>query len=74
MAFSPDCEVVRRQHKAISTEACYIFWLCRYMTVWRGMPQGLSSDKKLEQFLTDLARHRNVSGQRPHGEPFCACV
>jgi hypothetical protein len=28
------------------------------MTALRQMPKGLSSEKKLEQFLTDLARHR----------------
>jgi len=54
-------EVIRRQHKALSTEDCYVFWLRRYMTALRQMPAGLSSEKKLEQFLTDLARHRDVS-------------
>jgi hypothetical protein len=54
-------EVIRRQHKALSTEGSYIFWLRRYMTALREMPEGLSSEKKLEQFLTDLARRRNVS-------------
>jgi hypothetical protein len=54
-------EVIRRQHKALATEDCYIFWLRRYMTALREMPEGLSSEKKLEQFLTDLARHRDVS-------------
>ena len=36
-------EVLRRQHKALSTEDCYIFWLRRYMTALREMPEGLSS-------------------------------
>ena len=54
-------DVLRRQHKALSTEECYILWLHRYMTALREMPGGLSSEKKLEQFLTDLARHRDVS-------------
>jgi hypothetical protein len=31
------------------------------MTALREMPEGLSSEKKLEQFLADLARHREVS-------------
>jgi hypothetical protein len=44
-------EVLRRQHKALSTEACYTFWLRHYMTALREMPDRLSSDKKLEQFL-----------------------
>jgi integron integrase len=54
-------EVIRRQHKAFSTEECYTFWLRRYMRALLEMPEGLSSEKKLEQFLTDLARHRDVS-------------
>jgi hypothetical protein len=27
------CQVIRRQHKALSTEDTYIFWLRRYMQV-----------------------------------------
>jgi integron integrase len=54
-------EVVRRQHKAISTEATYVFWLRRYMRAIPGYPEGLSSEQKLERFLTDLARDRCVS-------------
>jgi hypothetical protein len=48
-------EVLRRQPKALSIEDSYIGWLRRYMRVLREMPEGLSSEKKLEQFLTDLA-------------------
>jgi len=54
-------EVLRRQHKALSTEDCYTFWLRRYMRALLERPEGLSSEKKLEQFLSDLARHRDVS-------------
>jgi integron integrase len=54
-------EVIRRQHKALSTEQTYIGWLRRYITALHQMPESLSSEKKLEQFLTDLARHRDVS-------------
>ena len=56
-------EVLRRQHKALSTEDGYTFWLRRYMTALREMPEGLSSEKKLETFLTDLARHRDISAR-----------
>ncbi len=54
------------RHNEVNTEqtcdlASYVFWLRRYMTELRQMPEGLSSEKKLEQFLTDLARHRDVS-------------
>jgi len=54
-------EVIRRQRKALSTEDCYLFWLRRYMTALPQMPPGLSSEKKLEQFLTDLARCANAT-------------
>jgi integron integrase len=53
--------VIRRQHKALSTEDTYIFWLRRYMAALPKMPKELSSDKKIERFLTDLARHDGVS-------------
>lgn len=54
-------EVVRRQHKAISTESTYVFWLRRYMLAIPGYPEGLTSEQKLERFLTELARGRGVS-------------
>src|SRR5690349_8605416 len=54
-------EVIRRQHKALSTEECYIFWLRRYMKALIQMPEDLSSEKKVERFLTDLARYRDVA-------------
>jgi hypothetical protein len=52
-------QVIRRQHKALSTEDCYIFWLRRYMAALHRMPANLPSEKKLEQFLTErLAARR----------------
>src|SRR5439155_26944939 len=54
-------QVIRRQHKALSTEDSYIQWLRRYMKALRQMSPGLSSEKKLETFLSDLARDRDVS-------------
>jgi len=54
-------EVIRRQHKALATEDTYLFWLRRYIQALRAMPPELASEKKLERFLTDLARTREVS-------------
>jgi len=54
-------DVIRRQHKALSTEETYLSWLRRYMAALREMPEALSSEKKIECFLTDLARYRDVS-------------
>jgi hypothetical protein len=54
-------EVLRRQHKALSTEECYVFWLRRYMAALPTMPVGISSEAKLERFLTELASRHNVA-------------
>jgi len=54
-------QVIRRQHKALSTEENYVFWLRRHMAAVHQMSGTLSSEKKLEQFLTDLAcRHHAI--------------
>ena len=53
--------VMRRQHKTISTEQTYLHWLRHYICAVKSMPQDLSSELKLERFLTDLALKKNVS-------------
>ena len=54
-------EVLRRQHKALSTEDSYVFWLRRYIQAVQKLPKDLPSEKKLEEFLTGLALRQNVS-------------
>jgi site-specific recombinase XerD len=54
-------DVIRRQHKALSTEESYVSWLRRYMAAIRQMPNSLPSEKKVECFLSDLARRRDVA-------------
>jgi integron integrase len=54
-------QVIRRQHKALATEDAYILWIRRYMKALRKMPPLLPSEKKLENFLTDLAVKHDVS-------------
>ena len=54
-------EVVRRQHKALATEASYVHWLRHYMAALANMPPTLTSEQKLERFLTALALRRNVA-------------
>ena len=56
-------QVIRRQHKALATEEAYVLWLRRYMRALRQMPLQLSSEKKLEKFLTDLALKRDLSAR-----------
>ena len=54
-------EVIRRQYKALATEASYVHWLRRYMAALACMPATLPSEQKLERFLTDLALHRHLA-------------
>jgi len=54
-------QVIRRQHKALATEDAYIHWLRRYTQALRPMPPELASEKKLENFLTQLAVVHDVS-------------
>ena len=53
--------VIRRQHKALSTESSYVSWLRRYMSALHRYPASLTREQKVERFLTDLARHRDIS-------------
>ena len=50
--------VLRPQHKAIATEALYIYWLRHYVIAIKAVPSSLPSEQKLENFLTHLARDR----------------
>lgn len=47
---------IRRKHFSLSTEESYVGWLVRFMRYVAKLPYGLSSEKKLESFLTALAR------------------
>lgn len=49
-------DVVRRKHFSLSTEQSYVHWLSRFMAYLKKLPQGLSSERKIESFLTTLAR------------------
>ena len=57
--------VLRRKHKALPIEKCYLFWLRRYILALRHVPQDFSSEQKLEHFLTRMARDRDVSASPP---------
>ena len=59
-------DVIRRQHKALATEESYVHWLRRYMAAIRQMPNSLPSEKKLERFLTELARRGDVAASTQH--------
>jgi integrase len=53
--------VLRRDHKAWATEESYVHWLRHYMGALSEMPPTLTSEQKLEQFLSQLAVERKVS-------------
>ena len=53
--------VIRRQHKALSTESSYVYWLRQYVTALKSLPGSLPSEQKLENFLTHLARGRDLA-------------
>lgn len=54
-------EVCRRQHKSLSTERVYSHWLRDYCRFIPTIDPTLSSERKIEAWLTMLARKRDVS-------------
>ncbi len=54
-------EVMRRQHKSLSTESVYLHWLKQFIPALFQMPNGLASESKVERFLTELALKRHLS-------------
>ena len=53
--------MIRRQHKALATEDTYVRWLRHYLAALSQMPHALSSEQKVERFLTELALKRDVA-------------
>jgi hypothetical protein len=49
-------EIIRRKHLALATEHSYCAWLRRYCDYPKGLPSHLSSEQKLERFLTAPAQ------------------
>jgi len=49
-------QVIRLKHFSLSTEECYVGWLRRFMRHLGKLPPGLTSEKKMEAFLSALAR------------------
>jgi len=47
---------LRVKHLALTTEETYVAWLARFIQAVRIMPAGLTSEQKIERFLTRLAR------------------
>jgi integron integrase len=57
-------DVIRRKHLALNTEQTYCGWLKRYCNYLQTLPPHLSSELKLERFLTALAlNHATASTQ-----------
>ena len=49
-------DVIRRNHLALATEQSYRMWLRRYSDYIKGLTIHLSSEQKLERFLTALTQ------------------
>src|SRR5258708_2096219 len=49
-------EEIRRKQLALATERTYCAWLRRYFDYLKGFRHHLSSEQKLERFLTTLAK------------------
>ena len=49
-------DVIRRKHFALATEQSYRGWLRRYCDYIKLLPASVSSEQKLERFLTALAQ------------------
>jgi integrase len=58
--------LLRRQHRALSTEASYIYWLKRYMSAIQKLPPGLTSERKAEHFLNEPTKTRDISAATQH--------
>jgi integron integrase len=58
--------VIRRQHKAINTENSYVYWVRRYIHSVKQYPPTLSSEDKVERFLSALAQNRNIAAATQH--------
>ena len=48
IAIEKQRNALRRQHKAIATEASYVCWLRHYVTALKAMPSTIPSERKLE--------------------------
>ena len=59
-------DVIRRQHKSVSTESSYVYWLKRYITAITRLPQSLTSEQKAEHFLNEMAKNRDISATTQH--------
>lgn len=54
---------IRRKHYSLSTEKTYCGWITRYMVWLRGADRRLPSEKKVEAYLTSLAKGREISAR-----------
>ena len=55
--------VIRLRHMSLSTEKTYIHWLKRYMAYVADLPITLSSEEKMERWLSSLAPSVSASTQ-----------
>ena len=60
-------DVIRRKHLSLSTEDAYCHWLKRFSSYIRKLPPETSSEEKIEQFLTALAKEEVAASTQNQG-------
>ncbi len=60
-------DVIRREHKSLETEKAYSGWIRRFFWFCLKVPKDLPPERKMELFLTDLARAHDVSASTQNG-------
>ena len=52
---------MHRQDKALATEESYVHSLRRTIGAWQCQPPTVTSNQKMERFLTEFAHRRDVA-------------
>ena len=65
-------DVIRRKHFTLSTEQCYCAWLSRYCDFIINLPAHISSEQKLERFLTRHTKHYVLATIQNQGQSLSA--
>ena len=63
-------DVIRRKHLTLSTERSYCAWLRQYCDFVYDIPAHISSEQKLERFLTALAKKDIAASTQNQGFNF----
>ena len=65
-------DLIRLRHMSLSTEACYLGWLGRFMDWLPRVSAELGSEQKIEAFLTGLAKQGCAASTQNQAPRACA--